>query len=486
VNVMLLRRFFLALAVLVPVVLAGCGGNAQFAPRPMGPFSVSSLSGMYAVSLTGVNSFGFFAFAASFQADGRGNIVSGVEDLNSGAGVFTNVALNGTYTLGPDGRGVASINSGVAAITLDFVMISTRRALVVRFNNNATASGALDLQDSSAFSNATIQGTFAFNLSGIDIHGTTFDTVGNFAPDGAGNITSGVQDLNDNGAISTNQALTGSYNVAGSANGRGSVTLATSAGTLNFAAYVVNANQLKLIELDSTPVFAGDVFRQQGPFSNATLSGPSAFTLGGSNSVGGPLVRGGVISADGAGNITSGVEDINNNGAMSQNLALTGAYAIAANGRGTLTLNSSAGALQLALYPSMGGQFLLEIDSTATSTGAAFAQQGAPFSAGSVQGTYGLNLTGVNAGTEIDSVAQFSADGTGNLTGALDLNNNGALSNGLALNSSYSVAANGRGTAALKSSAGTQNIIFYVVSNSRVLLIETDANPVSVGEFEHQ
>ena len=290
----------------------------------MGPFSPSSLSGMYAVSLTGVNSFGFFAFAASFQADGNGHIVSGVEDVNSGSGVFTNVALNGTYTLGPDGRGVANINSGVASITLDFVMISTKRALVVRFNNNATASGSLDLQDSSAFSNTAVQGAFAFNLSGIDVGGHAFNTVGNIAPDGAGNITSGVHDLNDSGTIATNQALTGSYNVAGSANGRGSVTLTTSVGTLTFAAYVVNANQLKLVELDNTPVLAGDVFRQQGPFSNATLSGPSAFTLGGNNGVGAPLVAGGVISADGAGNVTSGVEDINNNGAVSQNLALTG------------------------------------------------------------------------------------------------------------------------------------------------------------------
>ncbi|HEV2962143.1 MAG TPA: hypothetical protein VG649_09990 [Candidatus Angelobacter sp.] len=484
---LLLRRSLLLLAILALLALAGCGGSGvQLAPRPMGPFSASSLSGMYAVSLTGVNSFGFFAFAASFQADGHGSIVSGVEDLNSGSGVFTNIALNGSYTVGADGRGVANINSAAAAITLDFVMISSRRALVVRFNNNSTASGSLDLQDSSAFSNTTIQGAFAFNLAGIDARGNTFATTGNFAPDGSGNISSGFQDLNDSGTISTNQSLTGSYNVAGNANGRGTVTLATSVGTLNFVAYVVNANQLKLMEFDTTPVLAGDAFRQQGPFSNTTLSGPAAFTVGGSNSVARPFVAGGVISADGAGNITSGVEDINNNGAVSQNLAVTGTYTIAANGRGTLTLNSSAGMSQFAIYPSMGGQMLLEIDTAATSSGTAFAQQGTPFSAGSVQGAYGFNLTGVNAGTEIDSIAQFSADGVGQLTGALDLNNNGALSNSLALKSSYSVAANGRGTAALQSSAGTQNIVFYVLSNSRVLLIESDTNPVSVGEFEHQ
>ncbi len=484
---LLIRRLLFSAIILIVLAFAGCGGNGiQLASRPTGPFSASSLSGMYAVSLSGVNSFGFFAFAASFQADGHGNIVSGVEDLNSGSGVSTNVPLNGTYTVGPDGRGIANINSSVAAITLDFVTISTKRALVVRFNNNSSASGSIDLQDSSAFSNTAVQGTFAFNFSGIDAGGNTFATIGNFSTNGSGNITSGVQDLNDSGAIQTNQALTGSYNVAGNANGRGSVTLATSAGTLTFVAYVVNANQLKLIETDVSPVLAGDSFRQQGPFSNAALSGSSAFTVGGSNSVAAPFVAGGVISADGAGNIPSGVEDINNNGAMSQNLALTGSYAIAANGRGTLTLNSSAGAQQFAIYPSSGGQMLLEIDATATSSGTAFAQQGTPFSASSLQGTYGMNLTGANAGTEIDSIAQFSADGAGQLSGALDLNNNGALSNGLALKSSYTIAANGRGTASLQSSAGTQNIIFYVVSNGRVLLIETDRNPITVGDFEHQ
>lgn len=483
---MLIRRLLLSSVILALLALVGCGGNVQLAPRPTGSFTASSLSGMYAVSLSGVNSFGFFAFAASFQADGHGNIVSGVEDLNSGSGVFTNVPLNGTYTVGADGRGIANINSSAAAITLDFVVISAKRALVVRFNNNSSASGSIDLQDSSAFSNTAVQGTFAFNISGIDAGGNTFSTVGNFATDGSGNISSGVQDLNDSGAIQTNQALTGSYNVAGSANGRGSVTLATSTGTLTFVTYVVNANQLKLMELDRAPVLAGDSFRQQGPFSNATLSGSSAFTIGGSNNAAAPFVAGGVMSADGAGNITGGVEDINNNGAMAQNLALTGTYAIAANGRGTLTLNSSAGAQQFAIYPSNGGQMLLEIDATATSSGTAFTQQGSSFSASSLQGTYGMNLTGANAGTEIDSIAQFSADGAGNLTGALDLNNNGALSNGLALKSSYTVAANGRGTASLQSSAGTQNIIFYVVSNGRVLLIETDRNPISVGDFEHQ
>jgi hypothetical protein len=49
-------------------------------------------------------------------------------------------------------------------------------------------------------------------------------------------------------------------------------------------------------------VLAGDAFRQQGLFSNATLSGAYAFTLGGSSSQG-PFAAGGILTADGNGNI---------------------------------------------------------------------------------------------------------------------------------------------------------------------------------------
>src|SRR5262249_1175356 len=116
----------------------------------------------------------------------------------------------------------------------------------------------------------------------------------------------------------------------------------------------------------------------------------------------------------------------------------------------------------------------------------AFNQTG-PFSTTTLSGTYGMNLTGVtSANNEIDSTAQFSADGAGRLNGALDINNGGALVSNLSLSGSYSIAANGRGTGTLNSSFGPQNVILYVVSSGRVLFIEIDSDLVAVGEMEHQ
>lgn len=465
------------------LALAGCGG-AVFAPPPVGTFSNASLKGAYAFAFTGTNTFGFFSIAGSLQADGNGNITAGVEDVNSASGVFTNVAITGNYSVGADGRGTATLNSSLNPVNIDFVLLSAQHALVIRFDNNATASGTMDLQDSSAFSVTALQGAFAFGLSGIDPAGNALATAGMFSANNSGTLTSGTEDFNDNGAVPTNLALTGSFTV-GSTNGRGIAALTTTLGTLSFALYVVDGNHLKLVEIDSAPVLAGDVFRQQGTFSNATLSGAQAFTLGGS-SLSAPFAAGGIFIAGDNGSITGGVQDINNNGSLAQNLTLSGSYSIATTGRGTLTLTSAAGTSNFIIYPSAGGLQMLEIDSTVVSSGSALAQQGSAFSNASIQGNYGLNFTGVTNAGEIDSIARFSADGSGHFKGAVDFNNSGALSRGLALNGSYSVGTNGRVTATFSSSQGSFNIVFYLASNSSALTLDLDNNVVAVGSFQHQ
>src|SRR5262249_15895400 len=141
--------------------------------------------------------------------------------------------------------------------------------------------------------------------------------------------------------------------------------------------------------------------------------------------------------------------------------------------------------LNFVVYPTAVGIQMLEVDAGIATSGTAFSQVGA-FSTGTVQGNYGFNLAGITNVGEFDSIAQFSANGTGSLNGALDINNTGALTAGLALTGSYGLSGNGRGTASLHSSFGTQNLILYAVSGSRVLFIETDSNLVAVGDFEHQ
>jgi hypothetical protein len=484
VEVSRLSNFSPIAVVCVSFMLAGCGGNsAKLASPPVGPFANATFSGTYAIAFSGNNGGGFFALAGSVQADGNGTVTGGVVDINTAAAVFTNQSVTGNYTVRPNGQALALLRTPAGNFHIDFVMITAQRALVIRFDNSASASGSIDRQDATAFTAGTLQNNFAFNISGVDASGRSFASAGDFTGIGGGAISTGVQDFNDNGTVNTNLSLSGSY-ALGAASGRGTMTLSTSLGTLNFVFYIVDATHLKLMETDTVPVLAGDAFLQQGAVSNASLSGPVAFTLGGARGSF-PYAAGGIVAADGAGNITSGVEDINNGGAVTRDLALTGSYSIASNGRGTLALNSSLGTANFAVYPSSGGLQMLEVDVTVVSSGAAFNQQAGAFSGTSVAGAVGWNLTGVSSGGEVDQLSAFTLDGS-RISGSLDVNNAGLLSSGLAVSGTYVLAANGQGTMTLQSSVGTQNFVIFAVSNGRLLFIEIDPSLISEGVIEHQ
>jgi hypothetical protein len=247
----------------------------------------------------------------------------------------------------------------------------------------------------------------------------------------------------------------------------------------------VDASHLKIMETDTVPVLAGDAFRQPATLTNASLSGSQAFTIGGAQGIA-PFAAGGIFSADGAGNITTGVEDFNSGGSTTRNLPLTGTYAIAASGRGTLTLNTGTGLANFVIYPSSGGLQMLETDVTTISSGAALSQQAGTFSAASLTGAFAWNLSGVSAGGEVDQNLQLTLDGTSLLNGSLDVNNAGLLSSSLSAAGTYTVAANGHGTMVVRSSVGTQSFLIYAVSNSRALFIEIDVNLIGGGVMEHQ
>jgi hypothetical protein len=268
--------------------------------------------------------------------------------------------------------------------------------------------------------------------------------------------------------------------------GRGTATLNTFRGALTFAYYVVDANHLKIVETNVIPALGGEAFRQTGPFSNASVSGPFAFTVAGADLLNGnPFAAGGVLTSDGAGNVTSGIEDFNDGGSVTTGAPFTGTYAMASTGRGTLNLATSAGAFSFAIYPSSGGVLTLETDGRFSTTGAAL-QQSTPFSAGSLQGTYGMNFTGASAGSELDSIAEFTSDGVSKLTGIIDINNSGGITFGQSMTGTFTANANGRFALSLQTPLGTQNMIVYLANGNRALFIEVDGGLVAAGDIRHQ
>ena len=489
---------FAMFASFTALFLAGCGGGVNTTTPMNTGFTNSSLNGTYVFAISGTNAGGFFSIAGTLQANGSGTITGGTADINSPgtlAAPLLNVGITGSYAVRSDGRTVANITTtGLnpnLPFGLDFVLLNSTTGLAIRSDGNGTASGSIDMQTSQTLS--SLAGTMAFSLSGVDAGGNPESSAGDVTFDSSGNISAGLLDDNDAGTVNSVSINAATTAISAPANGRGTATITTSgslAVTRNFVYYVVDANHLKLIESDALPVLAGDAFRQ----STAAISGTFAFTMAGATATGhGAFVSGGIMNTDGAGNIlNTSVVDLDDGGLLTPTAGatLTGTYTLA-GGRGTMALNTTVEALNVVFYPSTGGLLMLDVDTSIVAGGAALPQSGGPFSNSSLANAYGLNLTGVTglntvAGpSEIDAVAQFTAS-SGTITGAMDFNNFGAVTNSLALTGNYSMNSNGRATATLQSSLGTFNVIYYAISGSRVLLIEIDSTQVSAGLFATQ
>src|SRR6202007_785854 len=155
-------------------------------------YSDASLKGPFAFSYSGDNSSGYFAVAGSFVSDGNGAIVSGVEDVDSfSTGASGPLAVNGTYLVGPDGRGTVSLNSGLqSAGTLAFVLTTNQHGLLVRFDKNVTGSGTLDQQNLNdlTISPTIINGPYVFSIAGADKSFRPMGVVGKFSANGGGGV----------------------------------------------------------------------------------------------------------------------------------------------------------------------------------------------------------------------------------------------------------------------------------------------------------
>ena len=479
------NRFIGILLITVLFVFTGCGAGIKLTsgqpPAPVtGAFTNASLNGSYAFLIRGTNS-GFYSIAGSLQANGNGAITTGTVDINSpGTGVLANnVAVTGTYSVQADGRTTATLISTAGNFVIDFVLISNQHGLAIRFNTTATGSGAIDLQQSSAFSTAAIAGSFAFSMFGGDHNGNFETTAGAFTTTNINNsdaIQVGVQDINDNGALSVNRSLTGSF-AAPATTGRGTASLTTNVATLNLAYYIVDSNHVIFIETDTAPVLAGNAFRQSG----AALTGNLVLQMFGSAS-NHTFAAGAILNTDGIANIlTTSTEDFNVAGTVTQNLPISGTFSAVLNGRGTIAIPGSSGLASLVYFPTDGGILLLSVDSLSVATGTAFIQQISTPSNSSLNGSFGFSLAGSNSAGAVDAIAALIADGKGHITGNLDENSAGTLGSTMPLTGTYTLTSTGRGTAVLTSAAGSINIIFYVADAFDIIFVETDTGQVATG-----
>lgn len=522
------------MALFAAIVLAGftsaCGGGGgtiSSAPAPTptsGPYSASTLNGNYAFVMSGQDAGGFFARIGSFAANGAGGITGGVLDLSSGIvpGVATVTITGGTYSIGTNGLGTVSIiDSAGETVGLSIVMTSTTAGLITETDGNATASGNFTVQDATTFASLpdNLTGPYVFDVSGLDPNGAGESIVGQFTANGAGGVTAGVVDVNDDFTASGQLSVTGTFTADttyGPSSGRGTAAFVINGTTVNFTFYTVGVGRIRMLRTNYPATSVGDAVAQTGtiPATASGLSGGFVFILAGSNLVG-EDVRAGRVSLSGGTASNVELDDDNdsasgsgnsNHTAIPEGTISAASYTIdpSGDGRGTLTFtDSSAGVFSFIFYLISPTQAVIQDVSTGnttapivTSDGSMQMQAGSPFTTAGEAGNWGFNWSGesVNNSTgsfgEEDFVGQYTQTSSGSISGGVDfteLSANSVVTGG-AFSGTMTVAGDGtlRNTYSITlatSPAATLNFAAYLVDANTIFVVGVDTHRTITGSI---
>ena len=487
----------------------GVGFTVTAALSACGSGSEALLSGHYAMLLQGFDNTQPIGIGGVFEVDGSGHITTGAEDINSAGnlGLFINLGIDpakSSYSVGSDQRGCLTIvteagtgtpsTSSPIALSFRFSLGSVTSGIassgqLIEFDSTGptgvNTAGYLKRQDTSAFSNSAIKGTYAFGASAREVGLGEFGIAGVFTSDGNGNITGGAADYNtDNGgnldgassatdfpASPLTVKAGGNYGI-GTSLGRGSVNFFLSDGTgVGAAVYVISATELLMMmeyqQSSHSPLFVGRILQQsKTSFGNGDLNATAVYYASGLGSVG-TRTELDIVTLGGSGtfSITGNQDD---SGVLTSGTSSSGVYTVSSNGR---VLVSGIGKHNSVLYltaPNEG----FSLDASAHCESGFLAPQNAgPFTDASAESLPPYAFGTIQPGdTHVeDSSGVYNFDGTGNLTGTSDDNftgNGGTLNPDQSINYTYAIDSTGTGVipAGCSFTAGTCDYIFMVIS----------------------
>jgi len=221
-------------------------------------------------------------------------------------------------------------------------------------------------------------------------------------------------------------------------------------------------------------------------FSNASFSGHYTFLMKGTNT-GGTFREAGVLTSDGAGNITAGTDDFTQGGSVATT-SFTGTYQINTDGTGNATFNFANGTsnvFELALS-SVNQAYIIEADTSANSGGTLDLQSTGDFAL--PNGTYVFEWQGFQAGPTLSgSVGTFTTAGA-SFSGSEDVDQGGTLNSAVTFSGSFTAPdATGRGTGSMGDSLGaTTHFFYYVVNKNSLRLLSSDADIRLQGRAERR
>lgn len=487
---------------------SGAGGPAKATQQlhiiiSTGSISSNSLiNGFYSFLFNGFDDNGTVLIAGNFLTDGKGNIVTGREDINrvnpggSTYGVVLGSTLTGTYDVSTDGRGTMQLiatNQKSAIFTANYLLAIDSSGNLHVIEDDTTGNVGVGITHGSGIikpvagtiSNANFSGNYAFEFSGRDFLAAPEVLAGVVTADGSSTLSPGMADFNDASVYSPQISLTGNFIVV-SSNAEGQATMVfqppTAAQiTLTFDLFFVSPEEIFFVEIDTAttsnpfPRLSGKMILQDPTtqFNDTVLRGSGVVTgtgLAGANST---VFAGLLASSLGNGSATLSYTQ-NDAGTVTTN-SLSGNYQVQQNGRvGFTNLGSRLTAAYL-IGPNEG--FMIGSDSAAT-YGRLEQQIGAPYSLASVQGSYVLFAPKEADASVVHMIGQLDSTGSGTISGTLDeFIPPSTPATDLTFSGTYTVASDGSGRLTPGLINGfPANLVFYVVSPSRVRMIPTDPN----------
>ena len=427
-----------------------------------------------------------------FSATSGGNPVTPTWQVD---GVTLGDTLHGS--IGPNGAYVAPLTPPPGGSTT---------VTAISGNTSATATVVV------VFSNASLNGQYAFSYSGQDSKGPLF-VAGSFSATPSTGAINGIEDYN-----STAQApvaaspVSGSYTVNPDGSATATLTDAAAGGSETWNLQLVASPQgqtapsASLVRFDTTATGSGEADVQNSTqFALGSFNGNYAFTLSGWDGTAKPLQIAGILNANSSGIIGLNLckDDINDNGTNSEAAADTtlhgvfsGGANLASNGRGTLQLIYGDDTV-VTTIDNMTFSFafyivnsthikIVETDPKATAQLAgdlySAPNTDGSFASSMVKGNYAFTLSGSNpTGTKSYAVGGvLVTNGSGSVTSAeLD----GGLGEDLTLtSSSYTVDISlGRILFTMTISGTTRYFAAYPTSSGTLEMIELDTDLQGTG-----
>lgn len=448
-----------------------------------------------------------WATLASFQADGQGNFASGVFDTNSRDIGSASGTMSGSYSIGSDNNGMASIHtiltdgaagiqtaqwavalSGAAQPARQFRMVEADDLGTLPSYQQGTAN--CYLASPSAFAASAISGnSFVFGLDGEDNSGNLKASAGFFSASGGSAAIGNIDSALGGGATIQTTAFTATYTTPDPATGRFTMTLSAGGNPTGFTVYIIDSSRMFLLDNTSNDgEQAGNMrTQQQASFSAASVAGPIVLYLRGAEFNSSGSAPSGYYAnifqgvGDGAGNMTINQSYANGAGVYAVGQSNGGPISLAFDSAhpGRATFPTATGTAYLYLF-SAGSAFEIGVGGNGSlDSGWLEPQTQTSFTNAALAGDYFSGELPRLSVSSSGSVGEYDLTSGGAITGAITTSGPGVLNWDQALGTTYGWDTTAPGTGAFLAANGASGAASCVVVSATkfVCIPQTDPSP---------